>query len=96
MVISYYVIRNKETGQYIRGTPSYHKWSVDPRLFPSIGQLRSFITAVLTYNKDRREWAYMCVDISQWVVDEMTLTVTATKELHQVVTAKKMMELLAA
>jgi hypothetical protein len=97
MVISYYVIRNKETGQYIKGTPSYHKWSVDPRLFPSIGQLRSFITAILTYNKARREqWSYQCVDISQWVVDEMTLTVTDTKELHQVVTGKKIMELLAA
>jgi hypothetical protein len=96
-MVIYYVIRHKETGQYIKGTPSYHKWSVDPRLFPSIGQLRSFITAILTYNKDRREnWAYQCVDISQWVVDEMTLTVTDTKELHQVVTGKKIMELLAA
>ena len=38
----------------------------------------------------------MCIDMSQWIVDEMTLTVTDTKELHQVVTAKKMMELLAA
>jgi hypothetical protein len=38
----------------------------------------------------------MCVDISQWVVDEMTLTVTDTKELHQIVTGKKIMELLAA
>jgi hypothetical protein len=70
---------------------------MDPRLFSSIGQLRSFITAILTYNKARREqWPYMCVDISQWVVDEMTLTVTDTKELHQVVTGKKIMELLAA
>jgi len=58
--------------------------------------LRAFITAILTYNKDRRQWAYQCVDISQWVVDEMTLTVTDTKELHQVVTGKKIMELLAA
>jgi hypothetical protein len=69
---------------------------VDPRLFPSIGQLRAFITAILTYNKDRREWAYQQVDISQWVVDEMTLMVTDTKELHQIVTGKKIMELLAA
>lgn len=96
-MVTYYVIRHKETGQYIKGTPSYHRWSVDPRLFNSIRQLRSFITGILTYNKARREqWAYMCVDISQWVVDEMTLTVTDTKELHQVVTGKKMMELLAA
>jgi hypothetical protein len=52
---------------------------------------------MLTYNKARREqWSYQCIDMSQWIVDEMVLTVTDTKELHQVVTAKKIMELLAA
>ena len=96
-MVTYYVIRHKETGQYIKGTPVYHRWSVDPRLFPSIGQLRSFITSILTYNKARRElWSYQCIDMSQWIVDEMVLTVTDTKELHQVVTGKKIMELLAA
>ena len=98
-MVTYYVIRHKETGQYIKGTPSYHKWSVDPRLFPSIGRLRGFLTSVMKYNKARREngvYLHLAVDISQWVVDEMVLTVTDTKELHQVVTAKKIMELLAA
>jgi hypothetical protein len=53
----------------------------------------------MKYNKARREngvYLHLAVDISQWVVDEMVLTVTDTKELHQVVTAKKIMELLAA
>ena len=96
-MVIYYVIRNKTTGQYIKGTPSYHSWSADPRLFSSIGRLRGFLSSVMKHNKERRErWSYMCIDMSQWIVDEMTLTVTDTKELHQVVTAKKMMELLAA
>jgi hypothetical protein len=97
MVIKYYTIRNQSTGLYLKGTPAYHNWSVEPRLFPSIGRLRGFITSVLRINKDRRErWPQLCADVSTWVIDEMVLTVTDTKELHQVVTGKKMMELLAA
>jgi hypothetical protein len=97
MVIKYYTIRNQSTGLYLKGTPAYHNWSVEPRLFPSIGRLRGFITSVLRINKDRRErWPQLCADVSTWVIDEMVLTVTDTKELHQVVTGKKIMELLAA
>ena len=98
-MVTYYVVRNKTTGKYIRGTPAYHNWSTDPRLFPSIGRLRGFITSVMKYNKMRREngvHLHLAVAISQWVVDEMTLTLIDTKELHQVVTGKKIMELLAA
>jgi hypothetical protein len=97
MVIKYYTIRNRSTGQYIKGTPAYHNWSVEPRLFPSIGRLRGFITSVLRINKDRRErWPQLCVDVSTWVIDEMVLTTVGTQELHQVVTGKKIMELLTA
>jgi hypothetical protein len=38
----------------------------------------------------------MCADVSTWVIDEMVLTTVGTQELHQVVTGKKIMELLAA
>ena len=97
MVIKYYTIRNRSTGLYLKGTPAYHNWSVEPRLFPSIGRLRGFITSVLRINKDRRErWPQLCADVSTWVIDEMVLTVIDTKELPQVVTGKKIMELLAA
>jgi hypothetical protein len=97
MVIKYYVIRHKETGRYIKGTPAYHTWSADPRLFPSVGRLRGFVSSVLRLNKHRQErWPQLCDDVSTWVVDEMVLTAIDTKELHQVVTGKKLMELLSA
>ena len=97
MVIKYYTIRNRYTGRYIKGTPGYHDWNVEPRLFPSIGRLRGFITSVLRINKTRRErWPQLCADVSTWVIDEMVLTPVGTQELHQVVTDKKIMELLAA
>ena len=97
MVIKYYTIRNQSTGLYLKGTPAYHAWSVEPRLFPSIGRLRGFITSVLRINKTRRErWPQLCVDVSTWVIDEMVLTTVGAQELHQVVTGKKIMELLAA
>jgi hypothetical protein len=96
-MVTYYVIRNKTTGQYIKGTPAYHSWSVDPRLFPSIGRLRGFISSVLRLNKAQRErWPQLCDDVSTWVVDEMVLTVAETKELHEIVTGRKLMELLSA
>jgi len=97
MVIKYYVIRNRDTGRYIKGTPAYHAWSADPRLFPTIGRLRGFVSSVLRLNKHRREhWPQLCDDLSTWVIDEMVLTATDTKELHEIVTGKKMMELLSA
>ena len=97
MVIKYYTIRNRTTGRYLTGTPAYHRWSAEPRLFPSIGRLRSFISNVVRINKNRRErWPDMCADVSTWVIDEMVLTPVGTQELHQVVTGKKIMELLAA
>ena len=97
MVIAYYTIRNRNTGQYLRGTPAYHTWSAEPRLFPNIGRLRSFITSVIRINKNRRErWPQLCADVSTWVIDEMVLTPVGAQELYQVVTPKKMMELLAA
>ena len=97
MVIKYYTIRNRSTGRYLTGTPTYHGWSVEPRLFPSISRLRSFITNVVRLNKKRRErWPELCADVSTWVIDEMVLTPVGTQVLHQVVTGKKIMELLAA
>ena len=97
MVIKYYTIRNRHTGQYIKGTPGYHDWSAEPRVFPSIGRLRGFITSVISLNKTRRErWPQLCADVSAWVVEEMVLTPVGTQELHQVVAPKKMMELLTA
>ena len=97
MVIKYYAIRNRYTGRYIKGTPFYHDWSVEPRLFPSIVRLRGFITSVLRANQARRErWPQLCTDVSTWVIDEIVLTPVGTQELHQVVTGKKIMELLAA
>lgn len=96
-MVTYYVIRHKLTGRYIRGTPAYHNWHEDPRLFPSIGRLRSFITSVLKQNaRYRQKYPHACDDVSTWIVDEMVLTVSDTKELHQIVTGAKLMELLAA
>lgn len=79
-MVTYYVIRHKLTGQYISVTPSYHNWSTDPRLFLSIGRLRSFITSVLKQNaRYRRRHPDACDNLSKWIVDEMVLTVTNTK-----------------
>lgn len=96
--IRYYVIRHRETGKFLRGTPGYNNWSADPRLFVSIGRLRGFITTVLTQNRKNRELGYHSCrqDVSQWLIDEMILTSQSTKELHEVVTSKTLVDLLVA
>jgi hypothetical protein len=96
--IRYYVIRNRTTGKFLRGTPGYNNWSADPRLFASIGRLRGFITSVLTQNRKHRELGYnsLMQDVSQWLIDEMVLTNQSTKELHEVVTSKTLVDLLVA
>jgi hypothetical protein len=94
-MVTYYVIRNRTTGRYIKGTPAYYSWSADPRLFLNIGRLRGFVTSVMTHTKRARLAGHnTSANLSNWVVDEMILTTMDTKELHQVVTGKKIMELL--
>jgi hypothetical protein len=88
-MVTYYVIRNKETGLYIKGTPRYHQWFKEPRLFTTIGRLRGFISLIIKMREFRN------VDMSQWIVDEMVMTATNSKEIHEIITGKKMMELLS-
>lgn len=96
--IRYYVIRHRETGKFLRGTPGYNSWSADPRLFVSVGRLRGFITTVLAQNRKNCELGYHSSrqDVSQWLIDEMILTNQSTKELHEIVTSKNLMDLLTS
>ena len=89
MVTTYYKIYSKSRQQYINGTPAYSSWSQDGRLFPTIGKVRTFITSSIKMNKRGRGHNF-----GDWQICEFTLALQDTKELHQVVTPKKMMELL--
>lgn len=96
-MVKYYKIFDEKTDSYIAGTPTYCSRSNVGRLFPNLGSLRTFLTNILKHNKSYRNSGVSNpyqTDISGWVVEELELTLTDTKTLSDVVTAKKMMELL--
>lgn len=91
-MVTYYKIYSKSKQQYIAGTPAYSSWSVDGRLFPTVGKVRAFITSSITQNRINGRTH----DFNDWQVREFTLELKDTKDLHQVVAAKKLMDLLKA
>ena len=86
--MSYYKIRRKsDPDKYVVGTPFYLSYDSRGRIFQSIGSLRTFITGVM--NSDRRK-----SDISDWEIIELDMVVKEVKEVHEVITQKKFIELL--
>ena len=86
-----YYIRSKSNPELmIRGTPTYHCFGKsDARLFPSIGKLRAFISSVLK-NEYRRS------GICDWEIIEAELITKDVKQVHEIVKADKLIELLKA
>lgn len=84
----YYKIRLKSDPElYVKGTPVYHSTDNTGRIFQKIGQLRSFLTQVMNSS-------YRKVDLSNWEVVELEMVVKDTKAVHEVLTAKRIKELL--
>ena len=84
----YYIRSKSNPGEMLRGTPSYHRFvKSDGRLFPSIGKLRAFISAVLK-NEYRRK------GIPDWEVIEAELITKDVKQVHEIIKADKLIELL--
>jgi hypothetical protein len=74
---------------YLSGTPSYHKYDSNGRIFAKLGHLRSFITSVL-------KMPYRACDIEQWEIVEFELNVRHIKQIHEVVKPEKIVEMLKA
>ncbi len=84
----YYKIRKKsDPTQYLKGTPTYHSYDGTGRIFQKIGQLRSFLTGVMNN-------PYCHVDVSDWEIVELEMIVKEVKGVHEVITAKKLKELI--
>ena len=92
----YYKIRYKDDPEkYIKGTPAYQSYDKTGRIFQSLGQLRTFLTSVM--NADAR---YSKRDethknrVAEWEVVELEMVVKEVKGVHEVITAKKLKELI--
>ena len=83
----YYKIRCKsDPTKFISGTPVYHSYDSLGRFFPTIGKLRTFLTLVMNSRSDD--------DISNWEIVELEMVIKEVKGVHEVITQKKLIELL--
>lgn len=93
---TFYKIRYKDDPEkYIKGTPMYQSFDKTGRTFQSLGQLRTFLTSVMNtdaryskYDGDHRN------RVSNWEIVELEVTEKAVKGVHEVITAKKLKELI--
>ena len=81
----FYRIRSKTTGMYISGTPAYGRWTYSGRKFPTMGSLRQFITLSIKKN----------TVMTDWIIEESQLVPIGDKEVSEIITPKKLLELLS-
>jgi hypothetical protein len=92
----YYKIRKKDDPEmYVVGTPYYLGYDKTGRIFQSLGKLRTFLTSVMnsdtSYNKMDKGNRNRVAD---WEVVELEMVVKEVKGVHEVITAKKLKELI--
>lgn len=94
---TYYKIRYKnDPEKYIKGTPAYQSFDKTGRMFASLGQLRTFLTSVMNADSRYNKWDsnHNRNRVAEWEVVEYELTEKEVKGIHEVITAKKLKELL--
>ena len=92
----YYKIRKKDNPElFLKGTPSYHSFDKSGRIFQTLGQLRTFLTNIMSaddrinrIDKTNRN------RVADWEVVELEMVVKDVKHVSEVITAKKLKELL--
>lgn len=94
---TFYKIRYKDDPEkYIKGTPAYQSFDKSGRTFQTLGQLRTFLTGVM--NEDSNYSKYHAGEhrnrVANWEIVELEVTEKDVKAVHEVITAKKLKELI--
>lgn len=80
-----YKIRHKDKqDKFLSGTPTYHSWHKDGRVFPTLGKLRTFLTNSIKYNRLS----------SDWEVVEFELTELSIKGVHEMIKPEQLIKVL--
>ena len=92
-----YKIRYKDDPEkYITGTPYYPSYDKSGRIFQTLGKLRTFLTSIM--NQDSRINKYGDGEnrnrVADWEVVEFEMVEKEVKGVHEVITAKKLKELI--
>lgn len=85
-MIVYKIRRKSDPTKYVKGTPYYMSYDGTGRTFEKLGRLRAFITGVL--DNHNREY------IPDWDIVELEVIERGTKDVHEVITHEKLLELL--
>jgi len=88
----YYKIRKKDDPDlFVSGTPFYQSYDKTGRIFQSLGRLRTFVTSVMTSDSRSDSGRNRVAD---WEVIELEMVIKDVKGIHEIITAKKLKELL--
>lgn len=92
----YYKIRSKDDPElYVKGTPHYQSYDKTGRIFQTLGQIRAFITGVMKSDGYRnRDSKHHHNRVAEWEVVELEMLVKEVKGVHEIITAKKLKELI--
>jgi hypothetical protein len=92
----YYKIRLKsDPEKYIKGTPHYQSSDKTGRIFQSLGQLRTFLTGVMNVDEwNSKNGGRPHNRVADWEVVELEMVVKEVKGVYEVITPKKLVELL--
>lgn len=85
--VIYYKIRNKSRPEWYHKGGIYNQWTKTGKVWPTLGQLRSMITMNMAESSGAAEMA-------NWEIVEYEIKEVAVKSVHEVVSAKKLVELL--
>ena len=93
---TYYKIRSKSDPElFVKGTPAYQSYDKTGRTFHTLGQLRTFLTGVMNtdsyYAKQDERPRNRVAD---WEIVELEVIEKDVKGVHEVITAKKLKELI--
>ena len=93
---SMYKIRYKDDPEkYIKGTPHYQSYDKTGRIFQTLGQLRTFLTGVMNVDEwNSNKGSTSNNRVANWEVVELEMVVREVKGVHEVITAKKLKELI--
>lgn len=82
----YYKIRNKAEPNLFHKGGIYENWSKTGKIWPTLGQLRSMITMNMNGPEP--------VNMNNWEIVEYEVTEKAVKNVHDIISQKKLVELL--
>ena len=93
---TFYKIRYKDdTEKYVKGTPAYQSSDKTGRTFQTLGQLRTFLTGVMNSDAwNTKHGGTPRNRVANWEIVELEVIEKDVKDIHEVLTAKKIKEML--